>query len=656
MKNVSIKVKLLVLSLIPILVLGYLTIEQTIQGYETKQKLKNTTELVELSKKISLMIHETQKERGASAGFVGSNGQKFKDILPKQRELTDKRVSAFKSFVKSMDLSKYPEVAPKVEKTLNFLSKLDEKRAKISSLSISLKDAVSYYTTMNASMLDIVSAVAKSSPANEVTKELVAYTNFLKSKERAGIERAVLSGVFAKDEFPPGYFAKLIDLIAKQDAYMDGFLSMANSNLVKLYHDKMQNPAVKEVDRLRQIAIDKANEGNFGVDSKYWFDTITKKINILKEIDDAIADDITKLLSNLEGASFNGAISNFMVILFTLLINILVQRNIESKIKDLDNFISDIAENKNFAKKVNITSQDEFGKIQESLANLMQSLKDAINEAKNSASANDTISKTIVKNFSDITKNIERETEAVTLVASSSKDLQDMLNETKDESIQTKQRVIEAKERVEYAKKVILETMEQVEQNSQIEHEIADKLNQLSSEAEQVKGVLSIIGDIAEQTNLLALNAAIEAARAGEHGRGFAVVADEVRQLAERTQKSLVEINATISVIVQSILDASGSMNQNIENIETLIKNSEQVQVEMQEIQNNMDSVYESIDSTNNTVETSTKTMKTFEEHLKEVISIADDNDKKIQTTEEVTSKISDTSKRLITTLEQFRT
>jgi hypothetical protein len=69
-----------------------------------------------------------------------------------------------------------------------------------------------------------------------------------------------------------------------------------------------------------------------------------------------------------------------------------------------------------------------------------------------------------------------------------------------------------------------------------------------------------------------------------------------------------------------------------------------------------MDSVYESIDITNKTVETSTKTMKTFEEHLKEVISIADDNDKKIQTTEEVTSKISDTSKRLITTLEQFRT
>ena len=238
----------------------------------------------------------------------------------------------------------------------------------------------------------------------------------------------------------------------------------------------------------------------------------------------------------------------------------------------------------------------------------------------------------------------------------SSNELQEMLDETKEESIATRERVLQARDKIENAKSVILKTMEQVELNSQIEHDIADKLNQLSSEAEQVKSILSIIGEIAEQTNLLALNAAIEAARAGEHGRGFAVVADEVRKLAERTQKSLIEINATISVIVQSILSASDAMNSNIENIKLLIKNSEKVQVEMEEIQKNMDNVHQAIDITNQAIETSTKIMKTFEKHLNQVINIADDNNEKIKTTEEVTNNISHTSKKLIKALEKFKT
>ncbi|MFW9618544.1 MAG: methyl-accepting chemotaxis protein [Sulfurospirillum sp.] len=120
-----------------------------------------------------------------------------------------------------------------------------------------------------------------------------------------------------------------------------------------------------------------------------------------------------------------------------------------------------------------------------------------------------------------------------------------------------------------------------IQQASEVESHTSERLQQLSNDANQVKNVLTVISDIADQTNLLALNAAIEAARAGEHGRGFAVVADEVRNLAERTQKSLTEINATINVIVQNIMDASDQMSKNYKFIEQMAHNSEEVEAKI---------------------------------------------------------------------------
>ncbi|WP_187922419.1 methyl-accepting chemotaxis protein TlpA [Helicobacter pylori] len=118
--------------------------------------------------------------------------------------------------------------------------------------------------------------------------------------------------------------------------------------------------------------------------------------------------------------------------------------------------------------------------------------------------------------------------------------------------------------------KSLMETSKTIENITTSIQSVSSQSEAMIEQGQDIKSIVEIIRDIADQTNLLALNAAIEAARAGEHGRGFAVVADEVRKLAERTQKSLSEIEANINILVQSISDTSESIKNQVKEVEEI--------------------------------------------------------------------------------------
>jgi len=173
----------------------------------------------------------------------------------------------------------------------------------------------------------------------------------------------------------------------------------------------------------------------------------------------------------------------------------------------------------------------------------------------------------------------------------------EIINEESDKNLEFSAKTLESLENTQATLSETTNNMlalsEQIQGVHESEMELSENLHNLTQDADQIKSVLSVISDIADQTNLLALNAAIEAARAGEHGRGFAVVADEVRKLAENTQKSLTEINASVNVIIQSVSDASEKVKSNAEGAIKLVELSSVMQDKMHV---SMDDIQETYD------------------------------------------------------------
>lgn len=341
--DVSFKKKVYLLLLLPLIGFTWFSVQSMIKSTAVYQEMSQLNRLTELSVIYSALVHELQKERGMTAGYLGSKGDAFSAEIKKQRSNVDSKVSAMKQFIRENDFTN--QSIKNLENTIgNDLNKLSQVRSQVTALDISLAKALGYYTGLNAKLLSISSLISSLSQDPEVTKNTVAYYNFLQGKERAGIERAVLSNTFTKNSFSDGIFVKFITLVTQQKTYFTSFNTFATDSSKAFYKAKMNHAAVNEVKRIRKIAQEKLSD--FGVDALYWFGESTKRIGLLKEVENHLSSNVFELTQSKKQQALTLLMFNIVLIgvlvTLSLVIGFFTIRDLTSRVTELTDIMKKV--------------------------------------------------------------------------------------------------------------------------------------------------------------------------------------------------------------------------------------------------------------------------------------------------------------------------
>ncbi|QDD88647.1 methyl-accepting chemotaxis protein [Pseudomonas oryzihabitans] len=564
LRNAPLSTKLLLILLLPLA--GFLVISSlyTAERYRTLKDMQHTVTASAAAQRISAVVTRLQRERGASGVFLGSGGKAMQDKLKSFRQDSDQAQSDLRAVASSDDAA--------LQSVLRTLDGLPELRTKVDGLGLNSTQSGTAYTDLIKALIGYTHALEAGVEDSAILRALGALNLFVEIKERAGRERVLLGLAFNQNRFDAALLSRFARNLGEFSAYADAFQRKATPAFIQQLDAAFKQPSAREVSRLQQLAFEIPLGDPLGVKPEDWFNLATQRIDLMSAVENDLGASVSVLAEQARARASRDLWTTLGLVLVVLVaVSALawaIIRNIKQAVDQVNGTLTRLA-TRDLTARCAYQGRDEFGTITGNLNLMSQELGQVIQEigaaTMQVATAAEEASAVAVQTSQNVAQQRLGTDQVATAIAEMSATVKDVARSTTEAaegSRQVEGNTSQGRRELQATISLVQGLSVQAERTSAI-------IAELKQESDSISSVLDVIRGIAEQTNLLALNAAIEAARAGEAGRGFAVVADEVRALAQKTQQSTGNIQQMISHLQTGSDRATQAMQETLSQVQT---------------------------------------------------------------------------------------